>query len=820
MDYKGSREAMDLSKVNTMVTPNYYVLLSGGVSTWGTRSLKSRVDDVELRIAINLWLLYGVLHFGFMVHTFQVSDFHKMKCDGEDLYVAFTEIVFISSSVLPFSTTRMTCVSDEDLDIKMIPQLVIILEGEICTSGNIVTNSCVKPSWREIVSLTFSKDGILHVNWSSLGHCDGDPVDPALNAAVLPKFDMHLYQSSLNETHFKWLVKCHVISKDLHPRIVPVGMTMDRLLNEAIGLYVYCCDFDIVPTILLFCVFYKLCKQGDWFSFQSMTGKNCKPCLKDAPMSLKKWKHKYFLVDRRAAPIAMAWRHHDSSKEASHVPILKGLNGKELTMAGFLCLPDLHGCKVVAMALLSPAAALETHLSTLNSRLEDISAKTEDMETAEVACRKVLADKEKKKRKVKAKAAAKANDTDDIHIERVVSKKRADGAGMPRKKRKTHVGALSVNMYSEHVSLPTPINHSLPVVAPANKEHVSETTSAAWLSALHNQMNELGSPLDLINKNVEELAAGEDRGNEHDDINFAIEGHGDNADGLFGLRTQLSPNNRSGHVTVKKPMCDTILVDVEASYSVGCFGNLPFTPQWGLTISSRIAHSRECQDMMSNLFTHADYEFLTMECRMVLQSSNLRIFYVSRRSNKPMLFFISRPWQKSMLILFMLMNLVKMSRIAIRSARKSWQSLQERVEELEEEKNKAEELNVKQADRIKHLEDALKQSEEDAHQLRLDMEKFAVKCGEVSSLTVGKGFIDGLSVDRRTRMFKPSLKQLLVWIPHPQEPFWYAFATRYGPSHFGPSLLKFSTWLASFLRLRLLLFFLVIGLNLALSLLR
>nr|GEY26746.1 hypothetical protein [Tanacetum cinerariifolium] len=37
---------------------------------------------------------------------------------------------------------------------RMIPQLVIILEGEMCTSGNIVTNLRVTPSWREIVSLT------------------------------------------------------------------------------------------------------------------------------------------------------------------------------------------------------------------------------------------------------------------------------------------------------------------------------------------------------------------------------------------------------------------------------------------------------------------------------------------------------------------------------------------------------------------------------------------------------------------------------------------------------------------------------------------
>nr|GEY39592.1 hypothetical protein [Tanacetum cinerariifolium] len=38
-------------------------------------------------------------------------------------------------------------------------------------SRNIVTNSRVTLSWKEIVSLTFSEAGVLHVNWTSLGHC-------------------------------------------------------------------------------------------------------------------------------------------------------------------------------------------------------------------------------------------------------------------------------------------------------------------------------------------------------------------------------------------------------------------------------------------------------------------------------------------------------------------------------------------------------------------------------------------------------------------------------------------------------------------------
>ncbi|GJU09507.1 putative CCCH-type zinc finger family protein [Tanacetum coccineum] len=190
----------------------------------------------------------------------------------------------------------------------------------------------------------------------SLDLPDTAAINPALEATSLPKFNMHLYKSSLTEINVKWLTKCYGILADLHPRVPPEGMTMDVLPADAISLYahhfqqgglrvpfssfllkvvqyvcvhisqlvplgvhlsiyfeMYCRSLDVVPTVPLFCVFYKLCKQGNWFSFQNRSGKNYKPCLKYAPTNLKKWKDKFFLVDQRAAPIAMPWRHHDSS---------------------------------------------------------------------------------------------------------------------------------------------------------------------------------------------------------------------------------------------------------------------------------------------------------------------------------------------------------------------------------------------------------------------------------------------------------------------------------------------------------------------------
>ncbi|GKA67994.1 hypothetical protein Tco_0767911 [Tanacetum coccineum] len=73
----------------------------------------------------------------------------------------------------------------------------------------------------------------------SLDLPDTAAINPALEATSLPKFDMHLYRSSLTETNVKWLTKCYGIPADLHPRVPPEGMTMDVLPADAIGLYAH-----------------------------------------------------------------------------------------------------------------------------------------------------------------------------------------------------------------------------------------------------------------------------------------------------------------------------------------------------------------------------------------------------------------------------------------------------------------------------------------------------------------------------------------------------------------------------------------------------
>ncbi|GJU91475.1 hypothetical protein Tco_1303898, partial [Tanacetum coccineum] len=89
--------------------------------------------------------------------------------------------------------------------------------------------------------------------------------DPFVEVVKVPKFDMPFYESKLSKIDVKALAKKYDIPLDLHP-CAP---------SEGLG---------IAPTVNLFRVFYKISKQGHWFSFEK----------------------------RRVIPDTMAWRYHDS----------------------------------------------------------------------------------------------------------------------------------------------------------------------------------------------------------------------------------------------------------------------------------------------------------------------------------------------------------------------------------------------------------------------------------------------------------------------------------------------------------------------------
>nr|GEU81810.1 hypothetical protein [Tanacetum cinerariifolium] len=187
------------------------------------------------------------------------------------------------------------------------------------------------------------------------------------------------------------------------------------------------------------------------------------------------------------------------------------------------------------------------HLAPPAGRLEDIPSKIGDMMVAEVPCQK--------------------------------------GAGKEGrcKKRQVRVGP-PVPPDSEHVSSLTPLNQAKPLEALANEEHASPPLSVGHIDTLRDQIDEHATPPRL-----------NEGGKGNADASHAIEGHGDNEGGLSRLQTHPSPAHHSGRRLdiLKEPAPANIVLDVEASYSACRFGNLPFTPQWDLTDSSRMDNSRE-----------------------------------------------------------------------------------------------------------------------------------------------------------------------------------------------------------------------------------
>ncbi|GJY66285.1 hypothetical protein Tco_0468523 [Tanacetum coccineum] len=145
---------------------------------------------------------------------------------------------------------------------------------------------------------------------------------------------MHIYVSQLKDAELKTLIATYDIPLDLRPRLpdsnfrminLPAGDTTIGIysrifdssglvplgLSKVITFEVLCRSLSIEPTVTLFRVFHTLSKQGDWFSFAKHRV-YAPVCMEVTKSGLKQWKEKFFLIDHRAIPFHMPWRHPDS----------------------------------------------------------------------------------------------------------------------------------------------------------------------------------------------------------------------------------------------------------------------------------------------------------------------------------------------------------------------------------------------------------------------------------------------------------------------------------------------------------------------------
>ncbi|GKA53604.1 hypothetical protein Tco_0746919 [Tanacetum coccineum] len=239
-------------------------------------------------------------------------------------------------------------------------------------------------------------------------------------------------------------------------------------------------------------------------------------------------------------------------------------------------------------------------------------------------------------------------------------------------------------------------------------------------------------------------------GNGDGDGGFIDEGHGDNTGGLSGLHTQPSPSNHLERDAVETAAC----------YTAGRFGDLPFAPQWGLTDSSLMDNSHNCRDMLANLFMPADNEFLNDDvsdqsaikrswrllCQSTQQQANVLLRFEALSEEHANLAYAHESCKEMKIH----------HREYYDGALNLEKGLNERVEEFEGEKKGLEELRV---DREKYvvecgngemvrrriINEYLPTFFHRLHQSA----KYKRSLGEVFSLAIGKGFIDGVSIGRK-----------------------------------------------------------------------
>ncbi|GJS23949.1 hypothetical protein Tco_0452581 [Tanacetum coccineum] len=136
----------------------------------------------------------------------------------------------------------------------------------------------------------------------------GEMAPKSSKVVVLPKFDMHIYTFELTSAKLKAAVEEYCIPLDLHPRLPHPDMTMNRLPSRYIRIYIEQLEQEGL-RVLFSSFFLAVIKHfGVHVSQLVPMGR----CSKEVTSSLKGWKKKFFLIDRRAITDVMPWRNGDT----------------------------------------------------------------------------------------------------------------------------------------------------------------------------------------------------------------------------------------------------------------------------------------------------------------------------------------------------------------------------------------------------------------------------------------------------------------------------------------------------------------------------
>ncbi|GJR63669.1 hypothetical protein Tco_1505831 [Tanacetum coccineum] len=502
-------------------------------------------------------------------------------------------------------------------------------------------------------------------------------------ASSSSKRDMGCYISTMKPSEVKALTRKYKIPRDLHPVAVSPEWTMDRLTDEYIGLYeqyfefvglrvpfstfllavirhfhvhisqlvplgltrltlfeLYCRSLDIVPSVTLFRVFYKLSKQGDWFSFEKRADKDFRGKILNETFScMKKWKGRFFFIDRRAIPDAMCWRHHDSDisdpapkdgfdeddvialtnqpidirgipsgllfsaglaitwEFPKFRPLFKDPEGNVVTMSEYLRLPFLSGMTIEAGGALTEQDVILQHTTPPLSEDEQVPGKTDSQQRVEASDPKIVATRIRK-----AQAAAKRKAEKNRGSEGASG---PEGSSKRRKEKST-----------DQIPCPTPLRTIEAVASDVSRgENVVSPTQAQGDNLLeipaHDSANTTTRPSEEHHDEHSGVLGNRD-GDFDDDVDEEVNLEGPDRHvndttervviGTESIPTAATrPDNGKSLAQEETPMPDPLPRGVGADEAGSSLPPPLFVPTWGIHQRSRVTTPEECRDLMANL---------------------------------------------------------------------------------------------------------------------------------------------------------------------------------------------------------------------------
>ncbi|GKD90659.1 hypothetical protein Tco_1366166 [Tanacetum coccineum] len=377
---------------------------------------------------------------------------------------------------------------------------------------------------------------------------------------------------------------------------------------------------------------------------------------------MKKWKGRFFFIDRRAIPDAMCWRHHDSDisdpapkdgfDEADVVtlthqpidirgipsgllfcaglavtwefpkfyPLFKDPEGNVITMSEYLRLPFLSGMTIEAGRALTDQDIIPQHTTSPLNSDETIPGKTDSQQRVETSDPKIVATRIRK-----AQAAAK----------RKTKNRGSEGTSGPERGSKRRKEKAT-----DHIPCPTPLQTIEGVTSDASRgEDVVPPTQAQGDNLLeipaHDSANTTTHPCEEHHdEHSGVLGTGDDNFDDDVDEEVALERPERHLDdttervvpGAESVPTPVTrPDNGKSLAQEETPIPDPLLrglsfisslfsyvvfffcTNRRCSTGVGADGagsSLPpplFVPTWGIHQRSRVTTPEECRDLMANL---------------------------------------------------------------------------------------------------------------------------------------------------------------------------------------------------------------------------